>query len=62
MLDKDRMGRIFLRLMHSAQQMSGGKMGEFGYLNFLKNNLNNPNSDGQFIIEDKYNRKSMKSF
>ncbi|OHD64936.1 MAG: hypothetical protein A2176_15830 [Spirochaetes bacterium RBG_13_51_14] len=61
-LDKDRIGQIFLRLMHSVRQMSGGEMGEFGYLNFLKNNLSNSNLDGQIIIEDKYNRKSTKSF
>ena len=47
--------------MHSIKQISGGIMGELGYLNFLKNNLNNPNLDGQFIVEDKFRRKSTKS-
>jgi hypothetical protein len=61
-IEKDRIGQIFLRLMHSVKQMSGGKMGEFGYLNFLKNNFNNPNDDGQIVIEDKYNSKTIKRF
>ena len=60
-IKKDKINQIFLRLMYSIKQISGGIMGEFGYLNFLKNNLLNPNLDGQFIVEDKFKRKSIKS-
>lgn len=53
-------GQLFIRLMRSVKQMSGGKMGEFGYLNYLKNNLMNTNLKGKFIVEDKFKRKSIR--
>ena len=47
-LDEEMIGRVYLRLMISIKKMSGGRMGNYGYLNYLKNNL------GQFIPEDKF--------
>jgi hypothetical protein len=37
--------------------MSGGIMGEFGYLNFLKNNLGNFDREG-FVLENKFGHRS----
>ena len=43
--------------------MSGGRFGEFGYLNYLKNNLGNMNSTrGQFIAEDKFGNKILRNY
>ena len=57
-MERNKIGQIFLRLMISVKHMSGGKFGEFGYLNYLKNNLGNANLDkGQFITEDKFGNK-----
>ena len=57
-MERNKIGQIFLRLMISVKHMSGGKFGEFGYLNYLKNNLGNINLDkGQFITEDKFGNK-----
>ena len=38
-MNGEMIGQVFLRLMISVKNMSGGRMGEFGYLNYLKNNL-----------------------
>ena len=59
--DTEEIMQIFLRLMHSIEQMTGKIMGEFGYLNFLKNNLHNPYQSDQFIIEDKHGKKTKQS-
>ena len=53
----EKIGQIFLRLMISVKKMSGGRFGEFGYLNYLKNNLGNIDLDGHFIAEDKFGNK-----
>jgi hypothetical protein len=53
----DMVGQVFLRLMISVRSMSGGIMGEFGYLNFLKNNLGNFDREG-FVVEDKFGDRS----
>jgi hypothetical protein len=52
-------GRIFLRLMISIKKMSGGQFGEFGYLNYLKNNFGGFDLDGSFIVEDKFGNKTV---
>jgi len=55
-------GQVFLRLMISIKSMSGGRMGEFGYLNFLKNNLGNFGIEKGFIVEDKFGNKKWRDF
>ena len=47
-------GQVFLRLMISVKKMSGGDLGEFGYLNYLKNNLDVQQTGNETIIEDKF--------
>ena len=32
-------------------------MGEYGYLNYLKNNLGEGNMQGKYIVEDKFGNK-----
>jgi hypothetical protein len=56
-MKKSRIGQVFLRLMISIKKMSGGRMGEFGYLNYLKNNLGNASLGETFIAEDKFGNK-----
>ncbi len=57
-IGKDKIGQVLLRLMISVKKMSGSKFGEFGYLNYLKNNLGDSTLDkGQFITEDKFGNK-----
>ena len=44
---------MILRLIISIKNMTGGKMGAYGYLNYVKNNILTPGqdvSDG-FIVE-----------
>jgi hypothetical protein len=48
------MGQVYLRLMISVKKMSGGRFGEHGYLNYLKNNLGEDLSDDEFTAEDKF--------
>jgi hypothetical protein len=55
----EKIGQVFLRLMISIRKMSGGQFGEFGYLNYLKNNFVNIDTDGQFIAEDKFGNKTV---
>jgi len=50
-------GQVYLRLMISVKKMSGGRMGEYGYLNYLKNNLGRSIGDGEFIAEDKFGNR-----
>jgi len=56
-MPNDRIGQVFLRLMLSIKKMSGGRMGEYGYLNYLKNNLGNDSLEGTVIVEDKFGNK-----
>lgn len=56
-IEREKVGLVFLRLMISIKKLSGGRLGEFGYLNYLKNNLGNINRKGQFITEDKFGNK-----
>ncbi len=53
-LSRDKIGQIFLRLMLSIRKISGGIMGEFGYLNYLKNNLSFDSDKEGIIVEDKF--------
>lgn len=59
-MEKSRIGQVFLRLMISIKKMSGDRMGEFGYLNYLKNNLGNANLGETYIVEDKFGNKIRK--
>jgi len=62
-MERNKIGQVFLRLMISVKKMSGGRFGEFGYLNYLKNNLGNMNSNrGQFIAEDKFGNKILRNY
>jgi len=57
-IGRDKIGQVLLRLMISVKMMSGSKFGEFGYLNYLKNNLgDNTLGEGQIITEDKFGNK-----
>jgi len=58
-LDEEMIGRVYLRLMISIKNMSGGRMGNYGYLNYLKNNLGQSIPEGKFIAEDKFGNKSI---
>ncbi len=58
-MKEERIGQVFLRLMVSVKAMSGGRMGEFGYVNFLKNNLES-GWEETVIIEDKFGNKTTK--
>lgn len=57
-LDEEIIGQVYLRLMISVKKMSGGRMGEYGYLNYLKNNLDERVGDEEFITEDKFGNKT----
>jgi len=57
-MERSKIGQIFLRLMISIKKMSGGRMGEFGYLNYLKNNLGNADLGETYIVEDKFGNKT----
>lgn len=56
-MDEEMIGQVFLRLMISIKKMSGGRMGEYGYLNYLKNNLGEGDMQGEYIVEDKFGNK-----
>jgi len=56
-LGKEMVGQVYLRLMISVKNMSGGKLGEYGYLNYLKNNLGESLGDEEFITEDKFGNR-----
>jgi len=58
-IDEEIIGQLYLRLMISVKNMRGGIWGEFGYLNYLKNNFGQSNLDREFIAEDKFGRKSI---
>jgi len=61
-IERNKIGQVFLRLMISVYKMSGGRFGEFGYLNYIKNNLGNKNPRGQFIAEDKFGNKILRNY
>jgi len=61
-IERNKIGQVFLRLMISVYKMSGGRFGEFGYLNYIKNNLGNKNPGGQFIAEDKFGNKILRNY
>jgi hypothetical protein len=55
---RELVGTVILRLLISIDSMSGGAMGDYGYLNYLKNNLTPEMEDSpNFIVEDKFGRK-----
>jgi hypothetical protein len=56
-MERSKIGQVFSRLMISIKKMSGGRIGEFGYLNYLKNNLGNANLGETFMAEDKFGNK-----
>ena len=56
-LDENTIGQVYLRLMISVKKMSGGKTGNKGYLNYLKNNLSGYVPEGKFVAEDKFGNK-----
>ncbi len=57
-MNEGKIGQVFLRLMVSVKNMTGGRMGEFGYLNYLKNNLGKRNKDEGVVVEDKFGYKT----
>ena len=57
-MERKIIGQVFLRLIISIKKMSGGRFGEFGYLNYLKNNLADTNETPHFIAEDKFGNKA----
>ncbi|MFP4086734.1 MAG: hypothetical protein ACLFUL_08065 [Desulfobacteraceae bacterium] len=59
-LDETMIGQVYLRLMISINKMSGGRMGNKGYLNYLKNNLDLSVPEGKFVMEDKFGNKSVR--
>ncbi|MCF8082063.1 MAG: hypothetical protein K9M96_03150 [Deltaproteobacteria bacterium] len=59
-LDETMIGQVYLRLMISINKMSGGRMGNKGYLNYLKNNFDLSVPEGKFVMEDKFGNKSVR--
>ena len=59
-LDEMMIGQVYLRLMISIKKMSGGRMGNKGYLNYLKNNFDPSVPEGKFVVEDKFGSKSIR--
>jgi len=59
-LDEMMIGQVYLRLMISIKKMSGGRMGNKGYLNYLKNNLDASVPEDKFVVEDKFGNKSIR--
>lgn len=57
-MNEEMIGQVFLRLMISVKNMSGGRMGEFGYLNYLKNNLGRRDENEAVVVEDKFGKKT----
>jgi len=57
-MNEEMIGQVFLRLMISVKNMSGGRMGEFGYINYLKNNLGRRGENGAIVVEDKFGKKT----
>lgn len=61
-MNGEMIGQVFLRLMISVKNMSGGRMGEFGYLNYLKNNLGRRDENEAVVVEDKFGRKTIEKY
>jgi len=61
-MNEEMIGHVFLRLMISVKNMSGGRMGEFGYLNYLKNNLGGRGENDEVVVEDKFGRKTIRKY
>ena len=53
-MEEEMIGQVYLRLMISVKSMSGGVFGEYGYLNYLKNNLGQHVDNGKIVAEDKF--------
>ncbi|MBN2568640.1 MAG: hypothetical protein JXB42_04320 [Deltaproteobacteria bacterium] len=60
-MERNKIGQVFLRLMISIKNMSGGSLGEFGYLNYLKNNFTLRPVSNQIIVEDKFGNITTRS-
>jgi len=56
-LDEETIGQVYLRLMISVKAMRGGQFGEYGYLNYLKNNLGPDLPADEIVTEDKFGNK-----
>jgi hypothetical protein len=61
-MNEEMIGQVFLRLMISVKKMSGGTLGEFGYLNYLKNNLGRRDENDTVVVEDKFGRKQQRRY
>ena len=61
-MQEEMIGQVFLRLMISVKKISGGTMGEFGYLNYLKNNLGRRDENDEVVVEDKFGRKATEKY
>ncbi len=57
-LDEMMIGQVYLRLIISIKKMSGGRLGNKSYLNYLKNNLDASVPEDKFVVEDKFGNKS----
>jgi len=55
---EEMIGEVYLRLMISVKKMTGGRWGDYGYLNYLKNNLGQSLSDEEFVVEDKFGNRT----
>ena len=55
---EEMIGKVYLRLMISVKKMTGGTWGDYGYLNYLKNNLGQSLSDKEFIVEDRFGNRT----
>ena len=55
---EEMIGKVYLRLMISVKKMTGGRWGDYGYLNYLKNNLGQSLSDKEFIVEDRFGNRT----
>lgn len=58
--NKELIGKVILRLLISIKNISGGKMGAYGYLNYVKNNILTAGQSlsDSFIVETKDGEKS----
>jgi hypothetical protein len=55
LLPEQEQEKIIMRLIRSIKNISGGRFGDCGYLNYLKNNLlRNKQKEGGYIVEDKW--------
>ena len=55
LLPEQEQEKVIMRLILSIKNISGGRFGDCGYLNYLKNNLlRNKQEEGGYVIEDKW--------